>query len=98
MEIIMHIVLSIAAGVILGVFFFGGLWKTVNLIEDIKRPMLWMAGSFIIRSAVVMIGLYVLLQMHWLNMAVALIGFFMTRIILVRKYREAPELKIDAEI
>ncbi len=43
-------------GILLGVFFFGGLWWTTSKTGSVSRPALWFIGSFVLRTALVMSG------------------------------------------
>ena len=39
------------AGALLGVFFFGGLWWTVQKGVASERPAFWFLGSLLVRTA-----------------------------------------------
>ena len=52
----LNLFLSFLAGIVLGVFFFGGLWWTVLKISGSGRPYLISMVSFIVRTAVVLVG------------------------------------------
>ncbi len=43
---------SFTFGIGLGVFFFGGLWLTMNRLAGSKSPILLTLGSFLFRSAI----------------------------------------------
>jgi F1F0 ATPase subunit 2 len=43
------LVLAGGAGVLLGAFFFGGLWWTVRRGLSSKRPAFWFLGSLLLR-------------------------------------------------
>ena len=44
------------AGLLLGVFFFGGLWLTVRKGLKSQRPALWFVGSMFLRTSVALCG------------------------------------------
>ena len=44
--------LALVAGVLLGAFFFGGLWWTVRKGVSSERPALWFFGSLLLRMSV----------------------------------------------
>lgn len=46
------IVLSLAAGLGLGLVYFGGLWLTVRGVATTRRPVLLFAASFIVLSLI----------------------------------------------
>lgn len=93
MEIVVGVVVSFLGGIGLGYIFFWGLWKTVSRLSDVNNPYLWMFASFIIRTAVVVLGFYLILQVHWQLAAVGLIGFVVSRIILVRQFGKLDTIK-----
>lgn len=86
METFLGVSVSLLAGAGLGYIFFWGLWQTVNRIPSVDKPYLWMFSSFLIRTAIVILGFYLLLQYQWQFVAVALIGFVAIRMILLRRY------------
>jgi F1F0 ATPase subunit 2 len=77
------------AGSILGIFFFGGLWWTVQKITGGEKPYLYSALSFALRTSVILISFYFLLQAGWQYLLVALAGFIATRTFLA--YKISPE-------
>ena len=44
----------LAAGVLLGAIFFGGLWLTVRKGVSSKQPALWFFGSLLLRMSIVL--------------------------------------------
>ena len=73
--------LVLAAGLILGAFFFGGLWWTVRMGVASKRPVLWFLGSLLLRTAIVVAGFYLLGDGHWQRLLACLCGFVVARFI-----------------
>ncbi len=57
----LSIISSLIAGLLLGGFFFGGLWWTVRKGVKSERVALWFFGSMLLRTGVVMLGFYLLL-------------------------------------
>lgn len=84
MEIIIKSAVTLLVGVGLGFIFFWGLWKTINRASTVNHPYLWMISSFIIRTAIVMMGFYLVLLIQWQYMAVTLVGFLVARIFVTR--------------
>jgi F1F0 ATPase subunit 2 len=84
---------SLIAGLLLGVFFFGGLWWTVRKGIQSERAALWFFGSMLLRTSVVMLGFYLLLGDSWLRMLVGLFGFFISRLIVTRLTRVVEQSK-----
>ena len=48
---------ALAAGLLLGAFFFGGLWWTVRRGVSSPRPALWFFGSMLLRMSVDPVGI-----------------------------------------
>ena len=79
--------MAFVAGIGLGILFFGGLWLTVQRISVSSWPALLALGSFWGRSAVCMLGFYLVMDGHWDRLAACLLGFLGARIVLVRYWR-----------
>jgi F1F0 ATPase subunit 2 len=71
---------SLIAGLLLGAFFFGGLWWTIRKGIKSERVALWFFGSMLLRTGVVMLGFYFLLGDSWQRMLAGLLGFFSARL------------------
>jgi F1F0 ATPase subunit 2 len=79
------ILLSGLAGLLLGAFFFGGLWLTVQKLATSKRPALWVIGSFLLRMSVTMTGFYVVANDgDWQRLLGCLLGFIMARLLVIK--------------
>lgn len=77
------LILSILAGISLGIIYFGGLWYTVNMIAQLRRPWIFITVSFLARNAIVLVGFYFLLIHHWSNLAGAFIAFILIRQVMI---------------
>jgi F1F0 ATPase subunit 2 len=82
--------LPFLAGALLGVFFFGGLWWTVQKGVTSRAPALWFLGSLLLRTSLILAGFYVAAQGHWSRLAACLLGFLIARFIVVRRITRAP--------
>ncbi len=67
------------AGLFLGAIFFGGLWWTVRKGVASSRPALWFVGSSVLRTGVVLTGLYVVAGGAWQRLLLCLLGFVVAR-------------------
>jgi len=76
---------AFAAGLALGAFYFITLWQTVKRLPDTPSPLRLMLGSFALRMAVVLPGIYFVMGGQWDRLAMALIGFILMRMILTRR-------------
>jgi F1F0 ATPase subunit 2 len=83
----------LAAGLVLGATFFGGLWWTVNRGISSSQPALWFFGSMLLRMGVVLGGLYFVGHGHWERLMVCLLGIVLARIAINRLTRPASELQ-----
>ncbi|MFZ0933084.1 MAG: ATP synthase subunit I [Bryobacteraceae bacterium] len=78
------LVLAGGAGVILGAFFFGGLWWTIRKGVVSRQPALWFLGSLLLRMSVALAGFYFVSGGHWESLVLCLVGFVMARLLLAR--------------
>ena len=79
--------ISLATGGILGVAYFGGLWITIRrFVAGTKHAHFLIVLSFLLRTVVVVSGFYLLLLFthQWQAVAVALVGFIISRMIITR--------------
>jgi F1F0 ATPase subunit 2 len=82
--------LAFVAGICLGVFYFGGLWWTVQKGVTAQNPAFLFLASLIVRTAVVLAGFYFVAQGDWSGLVSSLIGFMMARVIVVRRLTRPP--------
>jgi F1F0 ATPase subunit 2 len=81
----LYLMTSLAAGAILGIVYFRGLWQTILRLPDFKRPAWSMSWSFVARVGIVMCGFYFIMGGHLERLAMAMAGFILARQILVRR-------------
>jgi len=79
MSVFWGLALSMAAGALLGAFFFGGLWMTVVKGLTSPRPAVWFLGSMLLRMAVVFAGLVMVGGNDWRRWSMCLIGIIVAR-------------------
>ena len=58
MSDILALALAFVAGTLLGAFFFGGLWWTVQKGMTSEAPALWFLGSLLLRTGLILAGFY----------------------------------------
>jgi len=90
MNDIQALALALLAGALLGAFFFGGLWWTVQKGVASERPALWFFGSLLLRTGMVLAGFFFVSQDHWSRFVACLAGFVIARIIVVNRLTRAP--------
>ena len=84
------LVLALNGGALLGTFFFGGLWWSVQKGVVSERPALWFLGSLLLRTGVILAGFYFVSQGHWSRLVACLVGFVVARVIVVRRLTHPP--------
>jgi F1F0 ATPase subunit 2 len=82
--------LALGMGSLLGVFFFGGLWWTIQKGVNAKHPGLWLFSSMLLRTVITLAGFYVMAAGHWQRFLACLIGFVIARFIVLRLTRSEP--------
>ena len=70
----------LAVGLLLGAFFFGGLWWTVIKGVSSPRPALWFFASMLLRVSVTLPGFYFVGGEDWRRWLVCLVGFVLARL------------------
>ncbi len=70
---------ALAAGVILGVAFFGGLWWTLTRALSARAPAVWFATSALVRMAVVVCGLYFFARLGLASLGACFCGLLIAR-------------------
>lgn len=79
------ILIGIVSGVILSLIYFGGLWYTLKQLDRWRRPWILIAGSFLLRNAIVLAAFYFLILQHWSALVAAFIAFMITRQVIVQR-------------
>ena len=74
----------LAAGLLLGAIFFGGIWWTVRRGVASKYVGLWFLGSMLLRTSIVLLGFYFVLEGDWKRLLAGLLGFIVARLIATR--------------
>lgn len=78
------LILTLLAGMGLGVFFFGGLWWTVHRAVVSPRPGLWFLVSMVVRTSIVLLGFYFIAAGHLARLVLCLLGFVVARLIVTK--------------
>jgi F1F0 ATPase subunit 2 len=75
--------LALAAGLLLGAMFFGGLWWTVRRAVSSGRPALLFSGSLLLRLGFALAGFYLVGAHHWQRLLLCLLGFVAARLVVI---------------
>jgi len=78
---------ALAAGLLLGAVFFGGLWWTVRKGVSSRRPAFLFLGSLLLRTGFVLVGLYFAGHGDWRRLVACLVGFIIARFCVIRLTR-----------
>ena len=78
---------AFAAGLLLGAFFFGGLWWTVGKGLTSTQPALWFFFSMLVRMSVTLAGFYFIGREEWQRWLLCLLGFVVARAVMKRLTR-----------
>jgi F1F0 ATPase subunit 2 len=89
----LSLAVPLAAGLTVGAFFFGGLWRTVIHAVSSRRPALWFIGSKLVRMGVALGGFYLVGGGRWERWLLCLLGFVLARLVtwwLTRSSAQSP--------
>jgi F1F0 ATPase subunit 2 len=75
-----RILLSAAAGLLLGLAFYGGLWLTVRRLAVTPHPFVWTMGSFLLRMALALAGFIWIADGRFEYALACLAGFVLGRL------------------
>jgi F1F0 ATPase subunit 2 len=77
----MNIVIAGGGGILLGIFFYGGLWMTVRALASSAHPVVLTLSSFWGRTAVALAGFLLASRAGWMGVVACLTGFAAGRLI-----------------
>lgn len=75
----LELILAGAAGGLLGLLFFGGLWWTVRRAIVSPKPALWFGASALLRIGGTAAGFVLISAGHWPRLLMCLLGFWAAR-------------------
>ncbi|MEO8546687.1 MAG: ATP synthase subunit I [Burkholderiaceae bacterium] len=78
------LLLSGLAGLVLGAFFFGGLWWSLAKGLTSSHPGLWQFTSLMVRMGLTLVGFYAVGGGQWQRLVSCGLGFVIARIVVVR--------------
>ncbi len=84
MNEVLFLIIAFAEGFLIGTFFFGSLWWTTRRALGSSRPVIILLGGFLIRTVVVLVGLWLAAQGRWTNLVAFLLAFIAARMVVVR--------------
>jgi len=75
----MNLFFAFAAGITIGIFFYGGLWLTVRALLTTRHPVLLTMASFWGRTLIALAGFLYAMNGMWQNAVACLAGFALGR-------------------
>ena len=81
---VLVLILVFAAGVLLGLIFFGGLWWTILRGVESPRPALWFFGGFLLRMVFLLAAFYYLSGGNWIRLILLGAGILLARSLVLR--------------
>ncbi len=78
-----YMILAFIGGLLLGTFFFGGLWFTVKKAVTAKVPALWIFSSFFLRIGITLVGFYFIGAGNWQRLVICVVGFIVARFVVI---------------
>lgn len=93
-HLLLQLILSLIMGMLLGIFFFGGLWLTIKKMQKAAHPGLLILTSALCRTALTLtgfwfVGIWLSETGRWQRMTICLIGFMIARYVCTRQARMA---------
>jgi len=85
MNEILVLALTMISGIVLGVFYFGGLWLTLLHLSRSRQPALLTLSSFLGRSAVCIFCFYLIASNSWEGLVFSLAGFTLMKLALTHR-------------
>lgn len=85
---------AILAGMLLGAFYFAGLWWTVKRLGSSRIVAPMFLFSLVFRVSVVVLGFYFILGKEWPHLLLGLLGFMILRLFATRliQLKDSPVL------
>jgi F1F0 ATPase subunit 2 len=90
-----YLFVALVAGIAIGMFYFGGLWWTVQRLPTMRQPALLATVSFLGRTFVSTLVFFLMMAGSWQRLLVSVLGFLVFRTFMV--YRRRPE-RIASEV
>ena len=86
---------SLAAGLLLGYFYFGLLWLTVRRLPHSRHPALLVQLSLFGRLLVVVPAFALVMQGQWQRLGFCLLGFLIVRQVMIVRIRPAVPVPLE---
>ena len=84
------ILIGLAAGCLLGLVYFGGLWWTTRQLSSTPHPGPFVMASFVTRLGVLAAGLFATAQLGVASLGMAVVGLLFVRQLMIRHVQVRP--------
>lgn len=93
MSQVVFLLLAFAAGLAVGLFYYGGLWLTIRRLPQSRRPAMLTGMSLLVRLSLTSAAFYIVMGGRWERLLACLAGFLLVRVLLVRRLgpRQPPQ-------
>ena len=91
-DIVMYCIAAVW-GIILSVFYFGGLYQTLKIAAGSQKIKSILLISFLIRTVLVLAGFWFILKFNMNSFIISFIAFIITRFIITKKLGPGVERK-----
>ena len=93
MSEVLWILLALVVGAVLGLFYFGGLWLTLERLPGSRRPHVLALLSFFGRTVVVLLVVFLIARQSWQRIAACLVGFVIVRGLMLYRLKPPPSAR-----
>ncbi len=80
----------LCVGAFIGLFYFGGLWLTLNKLIEFRQWGGWLGASFLVRSTITVTAFWLLAAGDWQRILVLATGFTLVRFFWVKRIQPKP--------
>ncbi len=74
-------------GTILGLFYFGGLWLTLTMVNKNRLWGLWLGASFLLRSTLTVMAIWFFAGGDWQRIVALATGFTIIRFLSINRIK-----------
>ena len=81
--------LAAAAGLLMGILYFGGLWATVVRLQSVPNPGFYLLASLLSRFGCCLAGLSAISYYSgWQALVFAIAGFTLARVLVIHEFQK----------
>lgn len=89
----LQLIIPFLGGTATGLVNYLGLWQTVQMVTAFRRPLLLIMLSMLGRTVACLAIFYLLMDHRWERLLACLAGFFLVRVIALKRIGPNPRLK-----